>query len=134
PTPVNDDITNSQATVATYISSHGHTPTHPGSPSPNIRYPPQSSTTTTNNNTLTTDQNFNTQSKTTKIQANNSANPKQWRCDWKDCKYRGTFRHKAELMRHIEFLHVAPGSHKCPSCRRKHNRKDNLGEHLKVRH
>ncbi|KAJ1716282.1 hypothetical protein NYO67_1541 [Aspergillus flavus] len=48
----------------------------------------------------------------------NSTNP--LRCGWKDCKYNGTFARKAELMRHIDLLHVSPHSYDCPvrGCRK----------------
>ncbi|KAE8332219.1 hypothetical protein BDV39DRAFT_200371 [Aspergillus sergii] len=133
--PVHDNNVNPQATVATYVSSHGHPQEYPRVPNPNIQLPSQSPT---NNNTLTTaDQNYNTQHKTTratKALPNNSTKPKQWRCDEKGCKYRGTFARKAEMKRHIESLHVHPGSHECPLCGSQHNRKDNLVAHLKTRH
>ncbi|GMG16221.1 unnamed protein product [Aspergillus oryzae var. brunneus] len=74
PWPINDNIpahmlvhdnnVNPQATVATFIPSHGHPQEYPHVPNPNIQHPSQSPT---NNNTLTTpDQNYNTQHKTTR--------------------------------------------------------------------
>ncbi|QMW43737.1 hypothetical protein G4B11_007107 [Aspergillus flavus] len=62
--PVHENTVNPQATVATYISSHGHPQEYPRVANPNIQHPSQSPT---NNNTLTTpDQNYNTQHKTTR--------------------------------------------------------------------
>ncbi|KAF7621414.1 hypothetical protein AFLA_011716 [Aspergillus flavus NRRL3357] len=144
PWPINDNIpahmlvhdnnVNPQATVATFIPSHGHPQEYPHVPNPNIQHPSQSPT---NNNTLATDQNPNTQHEATgatKALTHSSTKPKQWRCDEKGCKYRGTFARKAEMKRHIESLHVNPGSHECPLCGSQHNRKDNLVAHLKTRH
>ncbi|KAB8208611.1 hypothetical protein BDV34DRAFT_222293 [Aspergillus parasiticus] len=129
--PVHDNNVDPEAPAAIYISSLDHPQEHPCVPSPDIQHPSQSSTITT---TLTTNQNVNTKPRTTKTQTNDSTKPKQWRCDRKDCKYKGTFARKAELKRHIESLHVAPGSHECPFCGRQHNRKDNLASHLKTVH
>ncbi|KAE8363804.1 hypothetical protein BDV27DRAFT_129400 [Aspergillus caelatus] len=59
-----------------------------------------------------------------------------FRCGWKDCKYTGTFGRKAELMRHIDVLHVSPHSYDCPArgCRKVCNRADNLLEHIRRAH
>ncbi|KAE8420278.1 hypothetical protein BDV36DRAFT_293411 [Aspergillus pseudocaelatus] len=58
------------------------------------------------------------------------------RCGWKDCSYTGTFARKAELMRHIDVLHVSPHSYDCPvrGCRKVCNRWDNLWEHIRRAH
>ncbi|KAL4888238.1 hypothetical protein BDV59DRAFT_188977 [Aspergillus ambiguus] len=53
-------------------------------------------------------------------------------CGWKDCDYNGTFRRKAELLRHIDSKHVDPRAHKCTSCGKTFNRRDNLKQHLRV--
>ncbi|KAB8279163.1 hypothetical protein BDV30DRAFT_202301 [Aspergillus minisclerotigenes] len=64
----------------------------------------------------------------------NSTNP--LRCGWKGCKYNGTFARKADLMRHIDVLHVSPHSYDCPvrGCRKVCNRSDNLLEHIRRAH
>ncbi|QMW40820.1 hypothetical protein G4B11_004100 [Aspergillus flavus] len=58
------------------------------------------------------------------------------RCGWKDCEYEGTFGRKAELMRHIDVLHVSPHSYDCPvrGCKKVCNRQDNLLEHIRRAH
>ncbi|KAE8327608.1 hypothetical protein BDV39DRAFT_204921 [Aspergillus sergii] len=58
------------------------------------------------------------------------------RCGWKDCEYEGTFGRKAELMRHIDALHVSPHSYDCPirGCKKVCNRQDNLLEHIRRAH
>ncbi|KAE8401839.1 hypothetical protein BDV37DRAFT_253747 [Aspergillus pseudonomiae] len=59
-----------------------------------------------------------------------------FRCGWKDCTYNGTFGRKAELMRHIDLLHVSPHSFDCPlrGCKRVFNRWDNLSDHMRRAH
>ncbi|KAE8147143.1 hypothetical protein BDV25DRAFT_143036 [Aspergillus avenaceus] len=58
------------------------------------------------------------------------------RCKWDGCNYTGVFGRKAELMRHIEAIHVSPKSYNCPvnHCRRSFNRSDNLKEHIRRVH
>ncbi|PLB51645.1 hypothetical protein P170DRAFT_422635 [Aspergillus steynii IBT 23096] len=65
-----------------------------------------------------------------------SQNPWPRRCEWVGCDYSGTFNRKAELMRHLEEKHVAPGSHICPvrRCHRSFNRGYNLRNHVRVKH
>ncbi|KAE8383842.1 hypothetical protein BDV26DRAFT_2190 [Aspergillus bertholletiae] len=60
----------------------------------------------------------------------------RFRCGWKGCKYNGTFGRKAELMRHIDALHVSPHSYDCPvqKCPKVFNRRDNLLEHIRRAH
>ncbi|KAF9892673.1 hypothetical protein FE257_001075 [Aspergillus nanangensis] len=59
---------------------------------------------------------------------------KPLRCGWIGCTHRGTFGRKPELMRHIELIHVSPGSEQCSICGKFFNRKDNLGEHVRRMH
>jgi uncharacterized Zn-finger protein len=44
----------------------------------------------------------------------------------------GTFKRKAELMRHLNSIHASPHSHTCPDkrCSKLFNRKDNLRQHV----
>ncbi|KAI9926073.1 hypothetical protein ASPWEDRAFT_181431 [Aspergillus wentii DTO 134E9] len=57
-----------------------------------------------------------------------------FQCRWEGCRRNCSFGRKAELMRHIELLHVSPGSYECSRCSRAFNRKDNLAEHMRSRH
>ncbi|KAE8352673.1 hypothetical protein BDV28DRAFT_122211 [Aspergillus coremiiformis] len=68
-----------------------------------------------------------------------NANPRSsrpFRCGWKLCRYTGVFGRKEELMRHIETIHVSPGSYHCPaeSCQRVFNRNDKVQEHVRRVH
>lgn len=55
-----------------------------------------------------------------------------FRCEWRNCRYSGTFKRKAELLRHVDTTHVNPRSFKCPveRCGSTFNRKYNLKDHL----
>ncbi|KAJ5652767.1 hypothetical protein N7507_010193 [Penicillium longicatenatum] len=56
------------------------------------------------------------------------------KCDWKGCRYTGTFGRKAELKRHVDTQHISPRAYKCPKCGRPHNRDDNMNGHLRRVH
>ncbi|PKY00309.1 hypothetical protein P168DRAFT_293591 [Aspergillus campestris IBT 28561] len=67
--------------------------------------------------------------------AQQQSNPdRQLRCEWKDCRYSGTFRRKAELLRHVDTIHVNPQSFKCQRCASTFNRKYNLKDHSRRVH
>ncbi|PLN82657.1 hypothetical protein BDW42DRAFT_166344 [Aspergillus taichungensis] len=60
-----------------------------------------------------------------------------FRCEWKDCRYSGTFKRKAELIRHVNTIHIDPQTFNCPveGCDSTFkNRKYNLKNHLRQVH
>ena len=59
-----------------------------------------------------------------------------FKCTQEGCKYMGTFKRKAELMRHVNSIHKSPHSYICPDkgCSKPFNRKDNLRQHVMRRH
>lgn len=66
----------------------------------------------------------------------NMESPRRFRCEWKGCTSRSTFRRKAELLRHIQTIHVSPSAYACPEpdCTRSFARKDRLQSHMMRRH
>jgi hypothetical protein len=59
--------------------------------------------------------------------------PQALRCEWRGCTYTGTFATLPLLRRHVETLHLNPGSFLCPvpTCQQTFNRNDNLQVHLR---
>jgi hypothetical protein len=57
-------------------------------------------------------------------------------CKWEGCKYEGSFRRVADLLRHIRTVHISPGSYTCPvaGCLKSFNRRDNLEAHVQRIH
>ncbi|KAL2867395.1 uncharacterized protein BJX67DRAFT_85162 [Aspergillus lucknowensis] len=58
------------------------------------------------------------------------------KCEWRGCKYTGTFSRPAQLKRHVDTQHISRSSFACsmPGCERVFHRKDNLAEHLRRVH
>jgi hypothetical protein len=57
-------------------------------------------------------------------------------CKWEGCKYRGEFKRKVDLLRHVKLVHISPGGYSCSveGCVRVFNRKDNRDAHLRRVH
>lgn len=53
-------------------------------------------------------------------------------CEWRGCRYAGSFGNPNSLIRHVRATHVSPRSFLCPfqGCGRPFNRKDNLDAHI----
>lgn len=60
--------------------------------------------------------------------------PRKLRCEWKGCTSPFTFRREADLMRHINTIHVNPRAYACPDCGSRFARKDNLQSHMMRHH
>ncbi|KAF9885543.1 hypothetical protein FE257_012749 [Aspergillus nanangensis] len=65
-----------------------------------------------------------------------ASEPSSFVCRWEGCCYTGAFRRKADLLRHLETIHISPQSFACLArgCHRMFNRRDNMRQHLFRRH
>ncbi|KAH8700437.1 hypothetical protein BGW36DRAFT_357096 [Talaromyces proteolyticus] len=56
------------------------------------------------------------------------------KCRWEGCKYLGSFRRDADLLRHVKAVHVSPDAYTCPivGCGKPFGRKDKMEAHRRA--